>query len=449
MKPSQLVKILIEKFDLTHQQDDHFKPSNTTEDFLQANSRQQGIRSFLCIWLSTYWNDFRSSDTRRMLLDFLDSISNYQELSPICDILFPLATRIAPLDDKDASWGMSALKSSDTVQIKGKSASGSFLLQKHKQQQQQQQNKDAENKEPSFHFGGGIIPLHHDHAIVIHDHEAQFDMLMSLTPTKLAEQLTWIDLEIFKKIQPRDFLRQLWASQERKRSSSRNPVSASIEHFNFVSGWIASLVVNQTLIEKRVRVLEFCWKVAVELKCMNNFNTLMAVMAGVNSAAVLRLKKTRSEVQSKNKKLYDQYLELEALMSSGGGIHQQDLVSLGQANKDYKANGKVHWKKFQLIGDCIQQVMRFRYPTYTTLEADSVVMYFIGHEGTVATEDVSVFFPFSFDVMSVICVLISFVFVCRNVMKNHLLLNRKTLPNLRHQIQLLLVGCRPRNMYNI
>lgn len=78
------------------------------------------------------------------------------------------------------------------------------------------------------------------------------------------------------------------------------------------------------------------------------------------------------------------------------GIHQQDLVSLGEANKDYKANGKVHWKKFRLIGDSILQVMRFQYPTYTTLVPDSFVIYFIGHEGTVATEDVSNIISFLF-----------------------------------------------------
>jgi hypothetical protein len=72
------------------------------------------------------------------------------------------------------------------------------------------------------------------------------------------------------------------------------------------------------------------------------------------------------------------------------------LVSLGEANKDYKANGKVHWKKFRLIGDSILQVMRFQYPTYTTLMPDSFVIYFIGHEGTVATEDVSYIVSFSY-----------------------------------------------------
>lgn len=42
----------------------------------------------------------------------------------------------------------------------------------------------------------------------------------------------------------------------------------------------------------------------------------MAVLAGINSAAVLRLKLTRDKTITRNKRLYDQFLELESLMSS-------------------------------------------------------------------------------------------------------------------------------------
>lgn len=53
-----------------------------------------------------------------------------------------------------------------------------------------------------------------------------------------------------------------------------------------------------------------------ELEKLNNFNSLMAVMAGVNSAAILRLKETKQLVASKNKALVDQFSQLENLMSS-------------------------------------------------------------------------------------------------------------------------------------
>ncbi|GAN01947.1 conserved hypothetical protein [Mucor ambiguus] len=495
MKPSLLAKILIQRFefDLINQEH-HFKSTTTAEKFILPTTRQERIRSFLCIWLSHYWGDFKSSVTRRMVLHFLDGLSHYPELKPICDVLMPLAMRDPAIKDKDASWGMvdqqDASKSKSSSSGSNKKDSGycdSFQWldaqlvaeeqeeQRHyhlskslkraastnshipvalksivstlnkrnstpvsvfiQQQQQQQLNRHAEtiprkySMDRSAVFGGGIIPIQYDQPIMYKHTTHQFDVLKTLTPIKLAEQLTFVDQEIFRKIQPRDFLRHASApsssqhahqkryssnsnSKRRTQSSAttskENPVLASIEHFNFVSGWVASLIVSQVCMEKRIYVFEFCLQTAVCLRQLNNFNTLMAVLAGINSAAVLRLKQTRLAVQCKNRALYDQYLALETLMSSERsfcryraalkeimhvpgipylGIHIQDLVSLGEANKDYKANGKVHWKKFRLIGETILQVMRFQYPTYTALVPDSFVIYFIGHEGTVITED--------------------------------------------------------------
>ncbi|OAD04204.1 hypothetical protein MUCCIDRAFT_79325 [Mucor lusitanicus CBS 277.49] len=485
MKPSQLVKILIQRFefDLINQEH-HFKSSTTTEKFILPTTRQERIRSFLCIWLSHYWGDFKSSVTRRMLLDFLEGVSLYPELKPICDVLMPLAMRDPALKDKDALWAMTDQESctskdgsSSNKKDSGYCDSFQWLDAQLEAVEQQQQSKslkraastnssipvafksilsatsttlDKRNSTPvsmliqqkqrhadtlpsrkssmdrSAVFGGGIIPIQYDPSVMMYYRNAThpFDVLLkTLTPIKLAEQLTWIDQELFRKIQPRDFLRhhaaapshphQNNSSKRRKRDSAAvtskdNPVLASIEHFNFVSGWIASLIVSQVCMQKRIHVFEFCLQTAVHLRQLNNFNTLMAVLAGINSAPVLRLKQTRLAVQCKNRTLYDQYLALETLMSSERsfchyrtalkeithvpgipylGIHIQDLVSLGEANKDYKANGKVHWKKFRLIGETILQVMRFQYPTYTALVPDSFVIYFIGHEGTVLTED--------------------------------------------------------------
>lgn len=42
----------------------------------------------------------------------------------------------------------------------------------------------------------------------------------------------------------------------------------------------------------------------------------MAVLAGINSAAILRLKMTRESVRQRNKKLHEQFSDLESLMSS-------------------------------------------------------------------------------------------------------------------------------------
>ncbi|GAA5812773.1 hypothetical protein MFLAVUS_006231 [Mucor flavus] len=454
MKPLDLVNILIQRFEL-----DLIKNNDTS--LIIPTIRQERIRSFFCLWLSQYWGDFKSSATRRIVIQFLERICRFESLSCIGDVLLPLAMREAAIYDKDI-WGMSDEEEQQQKQD----------IQQQQQQQQQRkkdsgysdsfgawaQHEKSIKKRPTIKarllssslrratstnshqrlpvsfksiislathdnnrrnstppvssstcntglsycpaiFGGGLISIQHQ---TLND---PFETITCFSPAQFAEQFTCIEAELFRKIQPRDFLRHLWI-QKKKQHHNKNPVLASIEHFNFISAWISSLVVNQPLLERRVILFEICLQIAVELKRLNNFNTLMAVLAGVNNAAVLRLKRTRELTRVKNKALYEDFLALELLMSSERsfsnyrstlkqtelpgipylGIHQQDLVSLGEANKDHKMDGKVHWDKFRLMGESILEMMRFQYPTYHLLESNPFLLYFIGHQ-TVSTED--------------------------------------------------------------
>ena len=74
------------------------------------------------------------------------------------------------------------------------------------------------------------------------------------------------------------------------------------------------MVVTQSRLSKRVALLQKFMLVAVELRHRNNYNSLMAILAGINSAAILRLKQTQQAIA--NKKVYQQFLSLERLMST-------------------------------------------------------------------------------------------------------------------------------------
>ncbi|KAG2229907.1 hypothetical protein INT48_008282 [Thamnidium elegans] len=406
MKPLDLVNILIQRFELDLIQNDD-------TPLIIPTIRQERIRSFFCLWLSQYWGDFKR------------------------DVLLPLAVREAAIYDKDI-WGIDSfgawtqhendIKKRPTIKARLLSSSLrraastnshqrlpvsfksilSFTTHNHHDNNRRNSTPPISSSSSSNNtglsycpaiFGGGLISIQHQ---TLND---SFETITCFSPAQFAEQFTCIEAELFRKIQPRDFLRHLWI-QKKKQHHNKNPVLASIEHFNFISAWIASLVVNQPLLERRVVLFEICLQIAVELKRLNNFNTLMAVLAGVNNAAVLRLKRTRELTRVKNKALYEEFLALELLMSSERsfsnyrstlkqtelpgipylGIHQQDLVSLGEANKDHKMDGKVHWNKFRLMGESILEMMRFQYPTYHLLESNPFLLYFIGHQ-TVSTED--------------------------------------------------------------
>jgi hypothetical protein len=68
------------------------------------------------------------------------------------------------------------------------------------------------------------------------------------------------------------------------------------------------------------------------------------------------------------------------------GIHNQDLVSLGEANRDFRTDGTIHWEKFRLMGETIMATMKFKYPGYS-IEPDSKLLTFIA-DSSILSEDV-------------------------------------------------------------
>jgi hypothetical protein len=62
------------------------------------------------------------------------------------------------------------------------------------------------------------------------------------------------------------------------------------------------------------------------------------------------------------------------------------LVSLAEANKDFRADGTIHWEKFRLMGETIMATMKFKCPGYT-IEPDAKLLAFIA-DTCILSEDV-------------------------------------------------------------
>ncbi|RCH93931.1 hypothetical protein CU097_005316 [Rhizopus azygosporus] len=364
-------------------------------------SEQERILSILHSWVSCYWNDFYCTATRNTLQLFLERIHDVD--SPLYERIIALTSAEPPEVDRDASWGVSDDGRNETL---GTISEEGDIYLPMRRSKSTQIKSSATNKEPTKRFSTPAIPLLISPGIkrTLTKRRTLANVLNTITVKDMAEQLTWIETELYSKIQPRDFLRHIW----RQRQDQPTPIAASIEHFNFVSEWIASMIVNQDQVEERVFVYEYCLAIAVELEKLNNFNTLMAVLAGINNAAILRLKETKHLVFERNKRLVEKFSRLESLMSSERsfynyrcalkersksfgipylGIHQQDLVSLCEANKDHKTNGKIHWQKFRLIGQSINEVMTRFESMNGRIKPNPFILYFIGNELEILTED--------------------------------------------------------------
>ncbi|EGC38002.1 aimless RasGEF [Dictyostelium purpureum] len=132
---------------------------------------------------------------------------------------------------------------------------------------------------------------------------------------EIARQLTLIEFEIYRKIKPPELLNQSWNKTKLK---SRAPnVLKMIDRFNSVSMWVATMIIQTAKVKARARMMARFIKIAEHLKTLNNYNSLMAIIAGLNFSSVYRLKYTREELSPA---ILKSYAELEKIMNSEGSF---------------------------------------------------------------------------------------------------------------------------------
>ncbi|KAM7354934.1 ras-GEF domain-containing family member 1B isoform 1-T2 [Cochliomyia hominivorax] len=150
--------------------------------------------------------------------------------------------------------------------------------------------------------------------------------IMDLCPScaQLAHQLTAIELERLSHIGPEEFVQAFAKEYQNSKNvataSSNNTASQGqqsqimqtslndikktrnlesyVEWFNRLSYLTASEIVKYPKKKQRVRIIEYWIETARECFNIGNFNSLMAIIAGLNLAPISRLKKTWSKIQS-------------------------------------------------------------------------------------------------------------------------------------------------------
>ncbi|GCB62907.1 hypothetical protein scyTo_0004326 [Scyliorhinus torazame] len=124
-------------------------------------------------------------------------------------------------------------------------------------------------------------------------------------PYTLAQQLTHVELERLSHIGPEEFV-QAFAHKDTydnnktcfndlKKTSN---LEAYVEWFNRLSYLVATEICMPVKKKHRARVIEYFIDVARECFNIGNFNSLMAIISGMNMSPVSRLKKTWAKIKT-------------------------------------------------------------------------------------------------------------------------------------------------------
>ncbi|KAJ9102361.1 hypothetical protein QFC21_002761 [Naganishia friedmannii] len=118
-----------------------------------------------------------------------------------------------------------------------------------------------------------------------------------LNALELARQLTLMESKLFCDIKPEQLL-----EVGQKKSDS---LTAASTVSNQITGWVAESILGEQDLRKRTSLLKYFIKVANRCLDLSNFSTLFAILAGLNSSTILRLKRTWDGLPAKYKQIMD------------------------------------------------------------------------------------------------------------------------------------------------
>eukprot|EP00300_Choanocystis_sp_HF-7_P018491 c20054_g1_i4.p1 GENE.c20054_g1_i4~~c20054_g1_i4.p1 ORF type:complete len:435 (+),score=136.95 c20054_g1_i4:37-1341(+) len=205
------------------------------------------------------------------------------------------------------------------------------------------------------------------------------DDILSQDPADIAEQLTLISSHIFRQIRAKEFLNQNWS----KSPDLAPNITALINRFNALSLWVEVQVLSSDDPKRRAVNLSKLIRIASECEKLQNYNDAKSLVAGINSAAVFRLKKTWEKVKDKDRqtledmnKLIDgnkNFAELRSHLAKLEpptipylGMFLTDLVFIEQGNhnmiKDHE--NVINFEKRRKMAFVIRQIKQLQQEPY-------------------------------------------------------------------------------------
>jgi hypothetical protein len=211
----------------------------------------------------------------------------------------------------------------------------------------------------------------------------------------LALQMTILDADTFGEIKPEEMLLGNWTRPNKEEVAPTLTYLAN--YFNQWSYWVSTDILIAGSLNAQVQAVKKFISVLHHLFSLNNFNSLMAVMSGLNRASVSRLKKVWARVPIKFVELFHQ---LEDLMTPLGNfkyyrqllaeskdkkpivpylvVFLRDLTFINDGNEErlpmpQKPDVKLpNFEKMVLLGQQILELEAYRKVPYT-LDGDSSV----------------------------------------------------------------------------
>ncbi|KAG6336113.1 hypothetical protein ID866_2979 [Astraeus odoratus] len=197
--------------------------------------------------------------------------------------------------------------------------------------------------------------------------------LTDVDSLELARQLTIMEGHLYQKIRPMECLQR---AREQKTDHNDN-IAQVIQTSNKIANWVADTVLSQEDSKKRATLLKHFILVADRCRSLHNYSSMVAIVSGLNSPPIRRLKRTWEQVASRQ---LTQLHACEMTIDSGKnfnnyrstlakvtppcvpfiGVFLTTLTFIQDGSKDTLPGNLINFRKRQKASEVIQDIQRWQ-----------------------------------------------------------------------------------------
>ncbi|CAG8741154.1 987_t:CDS:2, partial [Racocetra fulgida] len=218
---------------------------------------------------------------------------------------------------------------------------------------------------------------------------------LDLDPLEIARQLTIIEAKLYNKIRPVECLNKAW-SRESKEGEDGDGEEVAVN----IKAMIVNTesILNQKEIKKRCAFIKHFVAVADRCKQLNNFNSLTAIISGLNSAPIHRLKRTWEMVNARTIQTLDNlnrimnstknFFDYREMLHSVNppcvpflGVYLTDLTFIEDGNPDIlkKNQQLINFSKRMKTADVIREIQQYQSVPYNLTPVQEILIFIQSH----------------------------------------------------------------------